>query len=295
MKVSIIIPVYNAEKYLEECLDSALNQTHKDIEIIAVDDGSTDNSLEILKKYSDKILITTKQNGGAASALNAGIKMATGEWLKWLGADDILYPNCIEELLSEAKNLSDKKNTILYANYDFIDSEGKIIGRKLEPNYNDLSDFDFNVILLDHHIGNQDTVLMNKSTMDKYGLFDENLGQEDYELHLRYCLTNHCRLRLVQKPVAKYRIHKEQISRANVRKRGYSDKIRNHVLNKLEPTQREKYQIALSQYKKNKPLIIKIQQLIGNFLFSNLPAAISNRIAFEYLRTTLKSNYIEKQ
>jgi len=78
IKVSIIIPVYNAEKYLEECIESALNQTYPDIEIIAVNDGSTDNSLGILKKYEGKIKIISKENGGVASALNAGINAMTG-------------------------------------------------------------------------------------------------------------------------------------------------------------------------------------------------------------------------
>ncbi len=291
MKVSIIIPVYNAEKYLKECLDSALNQTYGDTEIIAVDDGSTDGSLQILKNYSNKIKIISKQNGGAASALNAGILAASGEWVKWLNADDILYPNAIEQLLSETKDLDNKTKTILYANYDFIDSDGKIIGRKLEQNYNDLSDFDFNVILLDHHIGNQNTVLMNKSTIEKCGLFDGTYGQEDYELHLRYCLIHNCRLRLVQKTVAKYRIHKDQISRANLKKRGYTDKIRNNTLEKLNPLERERYVTALKQYRENKPVFQKIQQFIGNVLFSSLPTTLSNRLTIEYLRTTLSQNY----
>ena len=119
--VSIIIPVYNAEKYLKECLESALNQTYNEIEIIAVDDGSTDNSLNILKKYSDKIKIISKENGGTASALNHGIKNMKGEWFKWLSADDILYPDAVLELINAAKLLPNKKY-VLYANYDIINS-----------------------------------------------------------------------------------------------------------------------------------------------------------------------------
>ena len=159
MKVSIIIPVYNTEKYLEECINSALNQTYQDIEIIAVDDGSTDNSPKILKKYSDKIRIITKKNGGTASALNAGINKATGDWIKWLSADDVLYPNAVEELILEAEKLQNKKNTILYSNHDRIDSNGKVIKQFIEQNCNDMNPFDVNVILLDHFIGNATTSL----------------------------------------------------------------------------------------------------------------------------------------
>lgn len=294
MKVSIIIPVYNADKYLEECIESALNQTYRDIEIIAVDDGSTDKSLEILKKYADKITVIAKKNEGAASALNTGIMIAKGEWLKWLNADDVLYPNAVEQLLTEAENQSDKTNTIFYANYDFIDSHGKIIGRKNEPNYNNLDSFNFNVILLDHHIGNQNTVLFSRSIMNRYGIFNEKLGQEDYELHLRYCIINHCRLHLVEKTVAKYRIHKNQISRANAKNPILSDKIRNHILDKLDSNERKKYQIALSQYKKNIPKIQKIRQFLGKVIFNNFPTSISNRIAIMYLLFTHRKNHISK-
>src|SRR6185437_2092788 len=103
MKVSIIIPVYNTEKYLDECIQSALNQTYHDIEIIAVNDGSKDNSLNILEQYSDKIKIISKSNGGTASALNVGIKNMNGQWFKWLSADDLLHPTAIEELVNVAE------------------------------------------------------------------------------------------------------------------------------------------------------------------------------------------------
>ena len=73
-KVSIVIPIYNGEKYLTSSLDSAVNQTYDNIEIIAINDGSSDNSLDILKEYEDKITILTKKNGGTGSALNTGIR-----------------------------------------------------------------------------------------------------------------------------------------------------------------------------------------------------------------------------
>ena len=154
MLVSVIIPIYNAEKYLQECLNSVLNQTYPEIEIIAVNDGSTDNSLEILKKYSNKLKIISKENGGAASALNAGINIASGEWIKRLDVDDVLLPEAVEELVSEAKKIKDKTSTILISNYYNIDSKGKIIDEVIVPNYNEVDPFDLNVILLDHDFGN---------------------------------------------------------------------------------------------------------------------------------------------
>ena len=92
-KISVIIPVYNVDKYLDECLDSVENQTLKDLEIICVDDGSTDNSAEILKNHRDKdnrIKIITKQNGGVSDARNVGIDASTGEYIAFLDSDDVI-------------------------------------------------------------------------------------------------------------------------------------------------------------------------------------------------------------
>ncbi|MGB4850120.1 MAG: glycosyltransferase, partial [Saprospiraceae bacterium] len=143
MKVSILIPVYNAERYLEECIVSALNQTNRDIEIIAINDGSTDGSLSILEKYSGQIQIINKAQGGVASARNAGIKIATGDWIKLLDNDDVLYLDAITEMLNEAGKI-DIENKILYSNVDYIDAAGKVIGHLIEPNYNKLDDFERN-------------------------------------------------------------------------------------------------------------------------------------------------------
>jgi glycosyltransferase involved in cell wall biosynthesis len=95
--VSIIIPVYNAEKYLAECITSAIGQTWQNTEIIIIDDGSTDDSLKIAQNYSDNrnIKIITQINKGASSARNAGLKEAKGDYIQFLDADDLLSPDKI--------------------------------------------------------------------------------------------------------------------------------------------------------------------------------------------------------
>ena len=103
-KISVIIPVYNVEKYLRECLDSVVNQTLKDIEIICVNDGSTDNSLEILKEYEkqdSRIKIIDKKNEGAGIARNYGLQIATGKYIYFMDSDDFLELNALEILYSE--------------------------------------------------------------------------------------------------------------------------------------------------------------------------------------------------
>lgn len=91
--VSVIIPVYNIEKFLSACLDSVCSQTLKDIEIICVDDGSTDSSLAILhryKKQDERVIVLTQQNQGAGAARNYGLSIAKGEYLAFLDSDDFL-------------------------------------------------------------------------------------------------------------------------------------------------------------------------------------------------------------
>ena len=137
-KVSIIIPVYNSEIYLKKCLDSVLSQTLEDIEIILIDDGSTDSSLEIIKHYSKKysnIKYKSKKNEGQAIARNIGISMATGEFISFVDSDDYienimmqkLYENAIQtksdivicDYIEELKNIKAIRKS-LYVNADSL-------------------------------------------------------------------------------------------------------------------------------------------------------------------------------
>lgn len=93
--ISVIIPVYNAEKYLNRCLESVLKQTFHDFEVICVDDGSKDNSLKILKqiaKQDDRVSVISQKNGGAAAARNRGLQNAKGQWFCFVDADDAVHP-----------------------------------------------------------------------------------------------------------------------------------------------------------------------------------------------------------
>ena len=106
IKVSVIVPVYNVENYLEKCLDSLLKQTLEEIEIIAVDDGSTDSSSEILERYAanyDRIKSLRKENGGLSDARNYGLVYATGEYIGYLDSDDYVDPEMYEVMYRKAK------------------------------------------------------------------------------------------------------------------------------------------------------------------------------------------------
>jgi glycosyltransferase involved in cell wall biosynthesis len=101
-KVSIVVPIFNTESYLNRCIDSILNQTYKNLEIILVDDGSTDRCAEICDEYTvsdNRVRVVHKQNGGEASARNAGLVASTGEYIAFCDSDDELLPDAIEKMM----------------------------------------------------------------------------------------------------------------------------------------------------------------------------------------------------
>ncbi|WP_449400339.1 glycosyltransferase family 2 protein [Chryseobacterium wanjuense] len=126
-KVSIIVPVYNVENYLAKCLDSLINQTHQNIEILVVNDGSKDNSEQIIQeyaqKYPEKIKPFIKENGGLSDARNFGIDRATGDYLGFVDSDDYVTPTMFEEMLSLAEKHQAK---MVICNIQKVDQNGNI-------------------------------------------------------------------------------------------------------------------------------------------------------------------------
>lgn len=128
--VSIIIPVYNTEEYLNKCLDSVLNQTYKNIEIIIIDDESTDNSYEILQKYQKedkRIILLRQKNSGQGVARNKGIEIAKGEYICFVDSDDRIAKNMVEEMIKEIEKTSSDFSSFLIA---FENSKNQKIYRK---------------------------------------------------------------------------------------------------------------------------------------------------------------------
>lgn len=122
-KVSIIVPIYNVAGYLGECLDSVLEQGGVDCEVICVNDGSTDESLMVLKDYAgrNKIVIVDQENGGLSAARNAGFKMATGEYVYFLDADDKLMPGALSKLVKMADEF--QLDHLVFSAVPFTDDE----------------------------------------------------------------------------------------------------------------------------------------------------------------------------
>lgn len=138
IKTSVIIPVYNTAPYIRECIESVFQQTQKEIEVIAVDDGSTDESLSVLlemrKKYPDLIVIAQK-NRRQGYARNVGMKIASGEYIYFLDSDDYIMENTLEQCYECAA-----KNKLDIVMFDALEVEDTIERKPIEPNYNDRRD-----------------------------------------------------------------------------------------------------------------------------------------------------------
>ncbi len=182
--VSIVIPAYNASDYVREAVDSALNQTYKPIEVIVVDDGSTDGTSRILESYSKsgKIIYIRQGNKGLAGARNAGIKVAKGSYIALLDADDIFLRERISKQVAALE--ANSGFGVCYCDLlHFLDGPRRVFyhhryphpsGGILEP-------------LLHRQFINPLTVMARKTVFEKYGYFDENLRRsEDWDLWLRW-------------------------------------------------------------------------------------------------------------
>ena len=275
-RVSIVIPVYNAEKYLDECIRSALDQTYADIEVVAVDDGSTDSSPEILDGYADRVRVFHKKNGGTASALNRAAREMSGDWFKWLSADDALKPHAVGTLIGGARSLGWPDDHIFYAKFDYINDRGGRAGRLLdiEPNYNRKSDFARNAVLLHHFYGNGNTTMFHRSIFERCGPFDESVKWgEDYEFWLRCCLLHGCRLHLVPRSIALSRVHESQLTSMHWDElEDNLDQIRATILSQLPPALRSRYVKAAARARRPPPPFShKIRGAAHRALFACMP------------------------
>jgi len=181
--VTIVIPVYNGSNYVREAIDSALNQTYDNLEIIVINDGSNDNgkTREIALSYGEKINYFEKENGGVSTALNFGIRKMSGEYFSWLSHDDAYLPNKIEKEVDYLvdNNLLDKK-VILYSDYYLIDSKSKVVNECKKNHIELMKKPEYSLLL---GAVNGLTLLIPKQAFLDYGLFNVNLKcTQDYDL-----------------------------------------------------------------------------------------------------------------
>ncbi|MBP8978910.1 glycosyltransferase [Candidatus Dojkabacteria bacterium] len=178
--VSIVIPVHNGEKYIKESIDSCLAQTYSNIEIIVVDDKSTDSTLEILKGYGEKITVlpVEKQNG-LGNVINIGIRASKGKYIARMDADDIMYPDRIEKQVEYLEN--NPSCVAVGGQIDIINENSDITGhREYAQNDKDLKKNRFLFQPFAHP-----AVTLRKSTLEEIGLYPEDMWKvEDVKLFL---------------------------------------------------------------------------------------------------------------
>lgn len=134
VEISIIVPVYNVEKYIERCLESLINQTFKNIEIILINDGSTDYSKEICERYAkedERIILINQQNKGQSAARNKGIEIARGNYIGFVDSDDYIEPNMYEVLYEK---LNCENADCVVAQVNMVNTKGEILSNKINKN-----------------------------------------------------------------------------------------------------------------------------------------------------------------
>lgn len=200
--VTVVMPCYNAAEYIAEAIDSVLHQSYPHVELIVVDDGSTDDSVAVVQRYQERLRLIQQPNKGASAARNRGIVSGTGEYLAFLDADDFWHPDFLARMI-EALRSSDA--VLAYCGWQIIERDGRGHAPFIPPDYeNERKHYSLlsNASLWPIH----GMLTFRRVVMD-VGMFDEGLPAcEDYDLWLR--LAMHHRIVRVPASLAHYRCHK---------------------------------------------------------------------------------------
>ncbi|NVJ92573.1 MAG: glycosyltransferase [Methylocystaceae bacterium] len=198
--VSIITPVYNGEKYIAETIESVLAQNYENIEYIIIDDGSSDNSLTIVEKYSEKISVFSQKNQGEAAAVNKGFNHSNGDYICVVNADDPIYPKLISRATYQLE--SDDNLVAVYPDWHYIDEKGNIIRT------NQCKEYDFRVMLEQHICIPGPGTVFKKSALKNENLRDLRYKHvTDFDLWLRLGLQGN--MKRIPEVLATWRDHAE--------------------------------------------------------------------------------------
>lgn len=185
---SVIIPCYNAERFVAEAIESALSQTYDKIEVLVVDDGSTDNSLDVIRRYEDRVTLLSGPNRGACAARNTGLEYSHGEFIQFLDADDTLEPDAISRRLAAFSPDVD----VVFGDRICVREDGSRIARYVSQHpkrgWESLGMVNYVFIYCIHTM----ETLHRRAAVCSVGGFDEFLPQQqDPDLHLRLYLAGH--------------------------------------------------------------------------------------------------------
>lgn len=234
MKISVILPVYNAEKYISKSIESILRQTFEDFELIIINDGSKDNSLNIINKFTDRrILLVDQENRGLAKTLNIGLDIAKGEYIARMDADDIALPNRFEEQMNYLTKYPEVG--LLGSAIELIDENDKHISYHAPYIGHDI------LLRCMQNKGNpfkHPTVIFKREIAIKLGGFNENIGKYFEDYFLWYHMASKVKVDNLPKVLLKYRITPGSIM-TNM-KDAALDQFVLDVINKKEFTEEDK-------------------------------------------------------
>jgi GT2 family glycosyltransferase len=228
--VSVVMPAYNSARYIAQALDSALEQDYPALEIVVVDDGSTDDTVNIVTRYGDKVRLLSQKNQGSAAARNLGIREARGKYIAFLDADDAWWPHKIRHQVAAMIQGGYK---MAYSRFIWWhpDAHGQHTQPETEfaqahnPNLSSaviVTGWPYAELLLDCIVWTS-TVIVEKTEIEKAGFFDEMLRKgQDYDLWLK--LSRQIEMAGLEKPTALYRIHPDSIT-SNVKEINYEYRI----------------------------------------------------------------------
>lgn len=210
--LSVVIPAYNIEDFVVAAVDSALAQTLADLEVIVVDDGSTDRTAERVAALADpRLRLIRQENRGLGGARNSGIRAARGRFVGLLDGDDIWYPEKAERHLAIMQ--ADPEIGLTFSHSRYIDEDGQptgglLISKCISPSVEDL--------VRRNHVGNGSTPIIRRDAFQRAGLFNESLrslhSAEDYEMWVRLLHASECRARLIPEALTGYRIRSSSLS-----------------------------------------------------------------------------------
>lgn len=237
-KLSIIVPVYGVEKYIDKCLNSLVKQSLKEIEIIVVNDGTKDNSQKIIdkyvKKYPDKIKSYIKENGGQGSARNYGLKKATGEYIGYVDSDDFVEKDMYKKLYNKAKE--NNYDIVVCGNYNVSeDYQNKNIDAFIN-NYNtDLENIFFGKMAVWNKIYKRDILIKNKLE------FKEKVWYEDLAFTLK-AIMNSNTFAFIDEPLYDYLIREgSTMNNSNVQRNLEILDAFNDILSYIKHNKKEEY------------------------------------------------------
>ena len=228
-KISVIMPVYNGERFIVDAIDSLLSQTQQDWELIVVDDGSSDNTPSLLQRYTEpRISVVRQQNQGEAEARNAGLARATGEYVAFLDADDLYLLNALNDLGQYLDEYPDVDS--VYSDGYFCDEQGQVLMRLSEHRIGFYTGMILDQIVMSASIITFPVCTMTRrATIEQFGIrFDPTLiiGTDwDFWIHL----ARYARFGYLDRITCKYRVHETNITRTTVLDRRRHDLVRGRL------------------------------------------------------------------